>query len=126
MAGKHAPIKENHVKRAKKSAWLTEEITTAQTNRDYYHKKQDWEILSPGAIKQKASFVVPKKFSLKMLSMKIDNTFLWKHVKDITGQSQANKLPSALQSDQSKKISNDQELIQSDPISCPQNQKGNN
>ena len=29
-------------------------------------------------------------------------------------------------SNQSKKISNDQELIQSDPISCPQNQKGNN
>ena len=25
----------------------------------------------------------------------------------------------------SKKISNDQELIQSDPIPCPQNQKGN-
>ena len=29
-------------------------------------------------------------------------------------------------SEQGKKISNDQELIQSDPISCPQNQKGNN
>ena len=29
-------------------------------------------------------------------------------------------------SSQSKKISNDQELIQSDPISSPQNQKGNN
>ena len=27
---------------------------------------------------------------------------------------------------QNKKISNDQELIQSDPISCPQNQKENN
>ena len=27
--------------------------------------------------------------------------------------------------EQSKKISNDQELIQSDPTSCPQNQKGN-
>ena len=26
----------------------------------------------------------------------------------------------------SKKISNDQELIQSDPTSCPRNQKGNN
>ena len=26
----------------------------------------------------------------------------------------------------SKKISNDQEVIQSDPTSCPQNQKGNN
>ena len=31
-----------------------------------------------------------------------------------------------LQNLESKKISNDQELIQSDPISCPQNQKGNN
>ena len=27
---------------------------------------------------------------------------------------------------ESKTISNDQELIQSDPTSCPQNQKGNN
>ena len=27
---------------------------------------------------------------------------------------------------ENKKISNDQELIQSDPTSCPQNQKGNN
>ena len=27
---------------------------------------------------------------------------------------------------QSKKTSNDQELIQSEPTSCPQNQKGNN
>ena len=27
---------------------------------------------------------------------------------------------------ESKRISNDQELIQSDPTSCPQNQKGNN
>ena len=31
-----------------------------------------------------------------------------------------------LKSLKSKKISNNQELIQSDPISCPQNQKGNN
>ena len=28
--------------------------------------------------------------------------------------------------EQSKGISNDQELIQSDPTSCPQNQKGKN
>ena len=34
---KHAPIKEKRVKRAKKSAWLTEEITAAQKYRDYYH-----------------------------------------------------------------------------------------
>ena len=36
---------------------------------------------------------------------------------------QANSVTTSLQC---KKISNDQELIQSDPISCPQNQKGNN
>ena len=42
------------------------------------------------------------------------------------------KAPRAQQStfstykNRSKKISNDQELIRSDPISCPQNQKGNN
>ena len=39
VLSKHVPIKE---KNAKKSAWLTEEITAAQKNRDYYHK-QDWE-----------------------------------------------------------------------------------
>ena len=33
---------------------------------------------------------------------------------------------SVLKGHKVKKISNDQELIQSDPISCPQNQKGNN
>ena len=83
VLNKHAPIKEKRVKRAKKSSWLTEEITAAQKNRDYYmyHQKQDWEILSSGAIKQKASFVLPKKLSLKMLSMN-NNSFLWKHVKD--------------------------------------------
>ena len=32
----------------------------------------------------------------------------------------------SINSVQSKKISNDQELIQSDPTPCPQNQKRNN
>ena len=34
--------------------------------------------------------------------------------------------PFYIEDGQSKKISNDQELIQSEPICCPQNQKGNN
>ena len=42
----------------------------------------------------------------------------------VTGQSDPDQSLGASQ--ESKKISNDQELIQSDPISCPQNQKGNN
>ena len=71
---------------------------------------QPCHILNSGAIKQISSFALPRKLSLKMLSTKIDNSFLWKHVKDITGQSHANKLPSALQSDQGP-ISNPQEII---------------
>ena len=39
-------------------------------------------------------------------------------------QTAQNEPPSA--NLKSKKISNDQELIQSDPMSCPQNQKGSN
>ena len=35
-------------------------------------------------------------------------------------------IPKSRRCRKSKKISNDQELIQSDPSSCPQNQKGNN
>ena len=38
------------------------------------------------------------------------NSFLWKIIKDITGQSQANKLLSTLQSDQGR-INNPQQII---------------
>ena len=42
------------------------------------------------------------------------------------GNVQKSPIASHLKGLKSKKISNDQELIQSDPISCPQNQKGIN
>ena len=45
------------------------------------------------------------------------NSLLWQHVKDITGQSQANKLPSALQSDQGP-IDNPQEIIDEMNLYC--------
>ena len=52
-------------------------------------------------IKQKNLIRTAKKaFFENALNENRDNSFFWKHVKDITGQSQANKLPSALQSDQ--------------------------
>ena len=57
--------------------------------------------------------------------------YMWKNMKKTCIKTEFKeivlKLATNWQSDkQSKKISNDQELIQSDPISCPQNQKGNN
>ena len=60
-------------------------------------------------------------------------TRLWvfnKHLKSISADSRPKYLACIVsllsqRNLQSKKISNDQELIQSDPISCPQNQMGN-
>ena len=101
VLNKHAPIKERRVKRAKKSAWLTKEITAAQKNRDCNHKKQDWENFKLWRNKTKSLIRTAKKaFFENAVNENRDKSFLWKHVKDITGQSQANKLPSALQSDQ--------------------------
>ena len=62
-----------------------------------------------------------KVFSTKLASDHLSNvyfTLVWK-LMTMSDVRNISKL-------QSKKISNDQELIQSDPISCPQNQKGNN
>ena len=53
------------------------------------------KMLRSGAIKQKSLIRTAKKAFFENR----DNSFLWKHVKDITGQSQANRLPSALKSD---------------------------
>ena len=47
------------------------------------------------------------------------------HARTHTGK-RAHVLLITMSLKQSKKISNDQELIKSDPTSCPQNQKGNN
>ena len=50
----------------------------------------------------------------------------WKIMFDRYIQTGSKRLIRETFSYQSKKISNDQELIQSDPIPRPQNQKGNN
>ena len=111
VLNKHAPIKEKRGKRAKQSAWLTEEVTAAQNNRDYYHKKQDWENFKLWRNKTKSLIrTVKTAFFENAINENRDNSFLWKHFKDITGHSQANKLSSALQSDQGP-INNPQEII---------------
>ena len=51
---------------------------------------------------------------------------LWSSFKRVIHNGIAKFVPKRpLATKKSKKISNDQELIQSDPITCPQNQKGN-
>ena len=59
--------------------------------------------------------------------LELENRFvpLTKEKKDKSSPCGTNK-SSFISGLKSKKISNDQELIQSDPISCHQNQKGNN
>ena len=56
-------------------------------------------ILSSGAIRLKISFALPKKVENAINENK-DSSFLWKHVKDITGQSNSNRIPSVLHSEE--------------------------
>ena len=48
------------------------------------------------------------------------------HTSLVTDNMVVSSIPSYVENTESKKISNDQELTQSDPKSCSQNQKGNN
>ena len=111
VLNKHAPIKEKRVPRTNKYTWLNEEITTAQKNRAFYHKKQDWEHFKLWRNKTKSLIRTAKKaFFENAINENRDNSFLWKHVKDINGKSRVNKLPSALQIDQGP-INNHEEII---------------
>ncbi|MCG8066696.1 MAG: hypothetical protein JAY84_02445 [Candidatus Thiodiazotropha taylori] len=110
ILNKHAPIKEKRVKRGNKSSWLTEEITRAQNNRNYYHKKQDWKNFKRWRNKTKSLIRSAKKgFFEKAIAENKDNSFLWKHIKDITGQSNANRMPSVLQTEEG--MSSDPQII---------------
>ena len=72
-------------------------------------KSKTGKISNSGEIKSLIR-TAKKAFFENAINENIDNSFLWKHAKDIAGQSQANKLPSALQSDQGP-INNLQEII---------------
>ena len=88
VLNKHAPIKEKRIKRANKPTWLTKEITAAQKNRDYYHEKQDWENFKLWHNKTKNLIRTAKTaFFENAINENRDNSFLWKHVKDITALS---------------------------------------
>ena len=101
ILNKHAPVKEKRVKQASKPAWLTEEITNAQQNRNYYHKKQIWENFTLWCNKTKGLIRSAKKgFFEYAINENRDSSFLWKHVKEITGQSSANRLSSVLQTEE--------------------------
>ena len=101
VLNKHAPIKEKRVKRTSKPVWLTEEITNAQQNRNYYHKKQDWNNFKLWRNKTKDLIRSAKKGSFEnAINENKDSSFLWKHVKDITGQSNSNRIPSVLHSEE--------------------------
>ena len=107
----HAPIKEKRVKRDTKPAWLNEEITIAQRKRDYYHKKQDWKNYKHWRNCTKNRIRNAKRnFFENAINENKDNSFRWKHVKDINGKSSTNSLPTSINSRQGV-LNNPQEII---------------
>ena len=97
VLNKHAPIKEKRVKRRNKVEWLNNEISEAQRNRDYFHKKKDWQNFKFWRNKAKSLIRTSKKALFEnAINENKNNSFLWKHVKNITAGTETNKMPSAL------------------------------
>ena len=66
-------------------------------------------------------------FFVRTADAQADLSLRWEHMPlCLFCHEAAHLISKAIKATQSKKTSNDQELIQSDPTSCPINQKGNN
>ena len=91
-------------------------------------KKNEQKKLYEERIKDKSSLITDLQDRRQHLSygMKGDPWYKKDSRKKTTSRNSQSPSDEATDREKSKKISNDQELIQSDPTSCPQNQKGNN
>ena len=93
----HAPIKTKRVKRDVKPEWMTNEIASAQRNRDRYHKKKDWENYKYWRNKTKTLIRKSKRdFFTNAINETKNNKFLWDHINDIQGKSKTLEVPSEL------------------------------
>ena len=91
---KHVPIKTKRVKKETQPDWYNDEIKFASKQRDMYHKSRNWPQYKHWRNKTIHLIRTAKKgFFAKSIAENKDNTYLWKHIKDINGKSNENKLP---------------------------------
>ena len=91
---KHAPIRQKQVKREKQPEWINDEIKTAIKQRNKYHGLKDWRQYKYWRNRITALIRKSKKnFFSRSINEHKDNTFLWRHVKSLSGQNDDRKVP---------------------------------
>ena len=84
---KHAPIRQKRVKRETQPEWVNDEIKTAMEQRNKYHGLKDWRQYKYWRNRITALIRKSKKnFFSRSINEHRDNTFLWRHVKSLSGQ----------------------------------------
>ena len=91
---KHAPIKSKRVKRETQPEWLDDEIKYAILQRDTNHKIKHWSQYKYWRNKVTSLIRRSKsEFFSRAISENKDNTYIWKHIKNINGKDKENKIP---------------------------------
>ena len=110
VLNKHAPLKSKRVKREKQPDWINEEIKEACRKRDMNHKLKNWNQYKFWRNKTNSLICNAKKdFFSKSIAENKDNSYLWKHIKDLSGQTSAPRIPDELITDEG--TSNDPNTI---------------
>ena len=91
------PLKTKRVKRNNQSGWMNDDIKVAITQRDNNHYNQNWNQYKYWQNKTTSLIRSAKKdiFNRAITENK-DNTYLWRHIKDLNGKTAASKLPDEL------------------------------
>ncbi|MCG8048126.1 MAG: reverse transcriptase domain-containing protein, partial [Candidatus Thiodiazotropha endolucinida] len=97
---KHAPLKTKRVKHETQSEWYNNEIKHAMTLRDSYHKEKNWNQYKKWRNKTTSLIRSSKKdFFTRSIAESKNCSYLWKHVKELTKQSNDRSLPQELNID---------------------------
>ena len=91
---KHAPIKSKRVKHETKPEWINDEIKTAMKHRDTYHKRKGWKQYNFWRNKTITLIRTSKRdFFTRSVSENKETSFLWKHVKNVSGKNDEKQIP---------------------------------
>ena len=87
-------MKSKRVKHETQHEWINDEIKMAIKNRDAYHKRKNWKQYKFWRNKTTALIRTSKKnFFTRSVSGNKDTSFLWKHVRNISGNNNDRQIP---------------------------------
>ena len=91
---KHAPLKTKRVRKETQPEWYDEKIKTASKTRDMHHKARNWNQYKYWRNKT-TDLIRPakKNFFARSIAENKDNTYLWKHIKNLNGHLNEKDIP---------------------------------